>query len=207
MGINMKKKWLADYLGGQSKALKAIPLEIIAELIERFRNAPAEGRTVFVFGNGGSAANTSHFATDLSKGASAATGKKFRVISLNEHTSLVTAIGNDLAYQDIFVKQLENLAKPGDIALTMSVSGNSPNVVKAVEWAKKNNLFTVAFVGGKGGEIANIADVTIKINSLHYGIVEDCQMVAAHMICYALMEDGKQPHTKTRKRELSFKGA
>ena len=200
MSTNKQTKWFSNYLRGQSKTLQKLPLKTLARLIERIENAAEEGRTVFVFGNGGSAANTSHFATDLGKGASDAAGKRFKVISLNDHTSSVTAIGNDIAYESIFEKQLRNLAEPRDIALTMSVSGNSPNVVKAIMWAKKNKLFTVAFVGKAGGKISKISDITIKINSHHYGIVEDCHMMAAHMVCYALMEKPKTSAGTTIRR-------
>lgn len=182
------EKWLKNYLQDHAKVLRKIPIKTIARIGKHLEQAAENRRTIFVFGNGGSASNTSHFATDLSKGASDATGKKFRVISLNDHVSLLTAIGNDYAYDDIFVRPLSNLARPGDLALTMSVSGNSPNVVKAITWAKKNGLVTIAFVGGKGGALASLSDITVKTDSLHYGRVEDCQMVMAHMICYAIME-------------------
>ncbi len=187
--IALQDKWMKKYLRDQVRAICSVPLDAMAKIVDKCREAAGEGRTIFVFGNGGSASNTSHFATDLSKGASDATGKKFRVISLNDHVSLLTAIGNDYTYEDIFVRQLENLARPKDIAITMSVSGNSPNVVKAILWAKKNKLFTVAFVGKKGGRLATIADIVVKTDSIHYGHVEDCQMIMAHMICYAIMEN------------------
>ena len=106
-----------------------------------------EDRQIFVFGNGGSAANASHFVTDLGKGASDKVGKRFRVLSLTDNVSWMTALGNDYSYEDVFVGQLQNYGKPGDIALSISVSGNSPNCVKALDWAKKNGLRTVALVG------------------------------------------------------------
>src|SRR5881394_1865667 len=167
------KQWVADYLTAQQAALDSIPIDAVAQIIEQFRAAHQEDRQIFVFGNGGSAANASHFATDLGKGSSDKLGKRFRVHSLNDNVSWITAVGNDYAYEDVFVRQLENYAKPGDFVLVLSVSGSSPNVVKAVEWAKRNAVFTAALVGAKCGRLAEIADEAIIINSPHYGRAED----------------------------------
>src|SRR6266850_7145372 len=137
-------QWIADYMKAQKSAHDSIPVEAVAQLVERLRAALKEDRQIFVFGNGGSAANASHFATDLGKGASDKAGKRFRVLSLNDNVSWMTALGNDYAYEDVFVGQLQNYGKPGDIVLSLSVSGGSPNCVKALDWAKKNGLRTVA---------------------------------------------------------------
>ena len=185
------QNWIRDYVSAQKAALDSIPVEAVAKLVETFRQALKEDRQIFVFGNGGSAANSSHFATDLGKGASDKLGKRFRVLSLNDNVSWMTALGNDYSYDDVFVGQLKNYGKPGDIALALSVSGNSPNCVKALDWAKKNGLRTVALVGGKKGKLAELADMVIVIDSTHYGRVEDAQMGICHMLCYAFMENPK----------------
>src|SRR3954452_8412515 len=117
------KQWLSDYIRAQKAAHDSIPVEGVEKLIETLRTALKEDRQIFVFGNGGSAANASHFATDLGKGASDKVGKRFRVISLNDNVSWMTALGNDYAYEDIYVRQLENYGRAGDIALGISVSG------------------------------------------------------------------------------------
>src|SRR5215468_1046353 len=182
------KQWIADYIRVQKAAHDSISVDGVAQLIEKLRDALKQDKQIFVFGNGGSAANSSHFATDLGKGASDKVGKRFRVISLNDNVSWMTAIGNDYAYEDIYVRQLENYGKPGDIALAISVSGNSPNCVKALEWAKKNGLRTVALVGGKRGRMGEIAEQSIVINDTHYGRVEDAQMGICHLLCYAFIE-------------------
>jgi D-sedoheptulose 7-phosphate isomerase len=158
-------------------------------VIEQFRQALREDRQIFVFGNGGSASNASHFATDLGKGSSDKLAKRFRVLSLNDNVSWMTALGNDYAYDEIFARQLMNYGRPGDLVLAISVSGNSPNVVKALQWAKDNGLRSIALVGAKRGRMAEIADTTIVIDSTHYGRVEDAQMGICHMICYAFMEN------------------
>ena len=180
--------WIADYIRAQKAALDSIPVDQVARLIDRLNKAVAEDRQIFSFGNGGSAANASHFATDLGKGASDKIGKRFRVLSLNDNVSWMTALGNDYSYEDIFVRQLENYGRPGDVALGLSVSGSSPNVVKALEWSKANGLHTIALVGAKRGRMAEVAQDVLVINDTHYGRVEDAQMGICHILCYAFME-------------------
>ena len=185
------KQWVSDYIRAQKAAHDSIPPEAVAALIEKLKGALRDGHHIFVFGNGGSAANASHFATDLGKGASDKTGKRFRVLSLTDNVSWLTALGNDYSYEDIFVGQLQNYGQAGDIALGISVSGNSPNCVKALEWANAHGLQTVALVGAKRGRMAQIAEQVIVINDTHYGRVEDAQMGICHMLCYAFMENPK----------------
>jgi D-sedoheptulose 7-phosphate isomerase len=180
--------YLSQYLNAHKEALDAIPLKKVTELIELFRKAWQEDRRIFVFGNGGSAANASHFVTDLGKGASDALSKPFRCLSINDNTPWMTALGNDYHFDEVFSRQLNNFASAGDILFTMSVSGNSPNLVAAVEWGKKHGLQTVALVGGKLGKLAAISDFVIAVDSTHYGRVEDAHMGICHMICYAFME-------------------
>lgn len=180
--------WIADYIAKQKAALDSIPADAVSRLIERLRLAHREDRQIFVFGNGGSAANASHFATDLGKGASDKLGKRFRVMSLNDNVSWLTALGNDYSYADVFAAQLQNYGRPGDLALTLSVSGNSPNCVKAIEWANANGLHTVALVGAKRGRLADIAKDVIVIADMHYGRAEDAQMGICHLLCYAFIE-------------------
>ena len=181
--------WINDYVKAQKAAFDSVPAEAVARLIELLRDALKGDNQIFVFGNGGSAMNSSHFATDLGKGSSDKVGKRFRVLSLNDNVSWMTALANDYSYADVFVGQLQNYGKPGDIALSISVSGNSPNCVKALEWAKKNGLKTIALVGGKRGRMAEIADHVIVIGDTHYGRVEDVQMNICHLLCYAFMEN------------------
>ncbi len=183
------QQWIQDYLAAQKAALDSIPVEAVVNLIETFRQALQEDRQIFVFGNGGSAANASHFVTDLGKGASDKIGRRFRCLSLNDNVSWMTALGNDYAYEEIFSRQLMNYGKPGDLVFALSVSGNSPNVVRGVEWAKKNGLRTIALVGGKKGRLAELADIVLVIQSPHYGRVEDAQMGICHLLCYAFMEN------------------
>jgi D-sedoheptulose 7-phosphate isomerase len=186
--ISTMKQWIALYLKGQKAVQDSIPADAVAQLIETVRLALKEDRQIFVFGNGGSAANATHFATDLGKSASDKVGKRFRVLSLNDNVGWMTALANDYAYEDIFVGQLQNYGRAGDIALGLSVSGNSPNCVKALDWAKEHGLRTVALVGAKRGRMAEAAEQVIVINDTHYGRVEDAQMLVCHLVCYAFIE-------------------
>jgi D-sedoheptulose 7-phosphate isomerase len=183
------KQWISSYISAQKAAHDSIPVDQVAQLIEQLGQALKNDQRVFVFGNGGSAANASHFATDLGKGSSDKVGKRFRVLSLNDNVSWMTALANDYSYEDVFVGQLQNYGRKGDIAIGVSVSGSSPNCVKALDWAKKNGLNTVALVGAKRGRMAEIASQVLVINDTHYGRVEDAQMGILHMLCYAFMEN------------------
>jgi D-sedoheptulose 7-phosphate isomerase len=191
--------WIERYRAAQKAAIDAIPADAVARLVERLRVVLREDRQLFCFGNGGSAANASHFITDLGKGSSdklaghaaagpAAGRRRFRCMSLNDNVSWMTALGNDYAYDDVYLRQLQNFARPGDVVIAISVSGSSPNVVKACAWAKANGVYVAALVGGKRGTVAPHADELVVIDDTHYGRVEDAQMAVLHMLCYAFME-------------------
>ncbi len=182
------KTWLESYVRTQKETLNAIPLEQVIRIIGLLSTAAREDRQIFVCGNGGSASNASHFATDLGKGASDKLGKRFRVLSLNDNVSWLTALGNDYAYDQIYSAQLQNYARPGDILLLLSVSGSSPNLVKAAEFAREKAVHTIALVGGKRGKLAQLADEAVVVSSEHYGRAEDAQMTICHMLCYAFIE-------------------
>jgi D-sedoheptulose 7-phosphate isomerase len=183
------KDFVDRYIQLQKTTLETISREKVAEVITVFKHALDDERTIFMFGNGGSAANASHFVTDLGKGSSDKTNKRFRCLSINDNTPWMTALGNDYAYDDVFVRQLMNFAKAKDVIFTMSVSGNSPNLVKAIEWGKQAGLQTIALVGKKRGRLAEIAQHVIVVEDDHYGRVEDAHMGICHMIAYAFMEN------------------
>ncbi len=183
------KTFVAQYLTRHRQTLESIPADTVAEIIDVFRDALRHDRQIFAVGNGGSAANASHFVTDLGKGSSDKTYRRFRCVALGDNTAWITALGNDYAFDDVFVRQLMNFARRDDVVFFMSVSGNSPNLVKAARWAKEHNLFVIALVGGNKGLLAQIADITLVVDDTHYGRVEDAHMGICHMIAYAFMED------------------
>jgi D-sedoheptulose 7-phosphate isomerase len=182
------ENFINRYIDGQVSALRSIPADQVGKLVSLFRKALDEDRQIFVCGNGGSAANASHFITDLGKGSSDKTYRRFRCLSLNDNVSWMTALGNDYDYSEVFSRQLMNVARPGDILMVMSVSGSSPNLVKAVDWAKSNGCVSIALVGGRKGRLAEIADHVLVIDDTHYGRVEDAHMGICHIIAYAFME-------------------
>lgn len=193
------KSWIESYLKDQARVALALPSAEIERWIKLLRDARERGSQVFACGNGGSAANCSHFAVDLGKGASGIVPghpnadekvKRFRVLSLNDNIPWITALANDCGYEDVFVEQLRNYAKKDDVLIGVSVSGNSPNVVKAMEWARHGGLTTLALVGNKAGnQMSLLAKHVITVDSAHYGRVEDTQMHVLHMLCYAFIED------------------
>src|SRR6201991_2403020 len=182
------ENFVDQYISGQVAALRSIKKEEVERLISLFKQALDDDRQIFVCGNGGSAANASHFITDLGKGSSDKTYRRFRCLSLNDNVSWMTALGNDYDYSEVFSRQLMNLARKGDLLMVMSVSGSSPNLVKAVEWAKDNGCATISLVGGKKGRLAEISEHVLVVDDTHYGRGEDAHMGICHMIAYAFME-------------------
>ena len=182
------KTWLQNYIAAQHRALESVNLEAIERLTQSIQSAWKRDAQVFALGNGGSAANASHFATDLGKCSSVALPRRVRVLSLTDNTAWITALGNDYSYEDCFLRQLMNFARPGDLLIAASVSGNSPNLVKAFEWARTNGVETAALVGAKRGRLSEIANQVLVVEDTHYGRVEDVQMHILHMLCYAFVE-------------------
>ncbi len=180
--------WISEYLKAQTAALQSVPPLAIEGIVRLLAEAVANDRQVFVFGNGGCGAIASHFACDLGKGASNALGLRFRVRSLNDNMPWITAIANDHGYEDIFWRQLEGHARPGDLAFALSVSGKSPNIVSAVKWCAAHQLRTVALVGAGEGSVAQLADTVISMPEKHFGRVEDVYMTICHVISYAFVE-------------------
>ena len=190
------KDWVSGYLTEHARVVQSIPVARVTHLIDLMGQARDSGKTIFTCGNGGSAANASHFAVDLGKGASLGKSARFRVISMNDNVPYLTALGNDLSYEDVFVEQLINLANPGDVLLCMSVSGNSPNIVKSLQWARDNQMITIGLGSRLPGRLAEIAEHTILIDDDHFGRVEDAHMHICHMLCYAFMENHPTDDTK-----------
>jgi len=145
--------------------------------------------TIIFFGNGGSAANASHFCGDIVKGLSFGLKKRFRAICLNDNVPSMMAIANDISYEEIFVEQLKNFASANDLIIGISGSGNSTNVVKAVEYAKSIGATTIAMCGFNGGRIKTIADLSLHAEIKDMEISEDIHLIIFHCIKQILMED------------------
>ncbi len=166
--------------------LARLPLKEVERLIDLLITANAEGRTIFVFGNGGSAATASHLACDLAKGTILLGARRFRVVSLTDNVPLITAWANDTAYENIFAEQLDALLSPGDVVIGISGSGNSENVLRAIRLANERGATTVGLAGFNGGQLKNLVDVCVHVPHFSMEQVEDAHLILEHMICTAL---------------------
>lgn len=175
-------KDIQTYLQNFLNSINQIPLEKVSELADAILYTYHSGGSIFTMGNGGSGATASHVAGDYVKGASFGLEKRFRMICLNDNIPALMAIANDISYEAIFEEQLKNFARKGDLVIGLSGSGNSKNVVNALQWAKSQGIKTAALTGYKGGQCAQIADISIHIPVADMEIVEDLHMMTFHAI-------------------------
>jgi len=180
--------FLEHYKTELLRAIETIPLEKVATAIEWFKETRTGGRHIFVCGNGGSASAASHFACDMLKGASYNRASRFRILALTDSLPTLTAYANDVSYDAVFVEQLKNFAQPGDLVLAVSGSGNSPNVLRAIEFANSMGCRTIALTGRDGGKLGPLAQLGIQVPIPHMGRIEDSHLIVLHMICYYFMD-------------------
>jgi D-sedoheptulose 7-phosphate isomerase len=178
-----------QYKAALLEALDRIDTCRVEQAIEWFREARDSSKHIFVCGNGGSAATASHFTCDIVKGASYNRDTRFRIMALTDSLPTLTAYSNDVGYDCIFVEQLKNFAQPGDLVMCISGSGNSPNVVRTVEYANSIGCKTIALTGRDGGQLGPLAQLNIQVAVPHMGRIEDAHMVVCHMIAYHFMEE------------------
>jgi D-sedoheptulose 7-phosphate isomerase len=171
------------------QTIEALDTVRIGQAIELLRTARDAGRTIFTCGNGGSASTASHFVCDMLKGASYLRDKRFRIMALTDSLPTITAYSNDVSYECIFVEQLKNFAQPGDVVLAISGSGNSPNVLRAVEYANGLGCHTIGLTGRDGGKLGALVGLNILAPVPHMGRIEDAHMIVAHMLAYYFMEE------------------
>jgi D-sedoheptulose 7-phosphate isomerase len=168
-----------------------IDTAMVDQAIDWLAEAREHDRHVFICGNGGSAATSSHFVVDMLKGASHNREKRFRIMALNDQMPTLTAYANDVHYDCVFAEQLKNFAQPGDIFMALSGSGNSPNVLRAMEYANSIGCRTIAMTGRDGGKLGPMANLNIHVPAPHMGRIEDGHHIVCHMICYYFMEEQK----------------
>ena len=173
------------------RALDTIDLDGVNRVIDVFNDARTNNRRIFVCGNGGSASTASHFACDMVKGASFQKAQRFRIMALTDQIPTITAYANDVSYDAVFVEQLKNFAEPGDVFMGISGSGNSPNVLRAIEYANSIGCTTVALTGRDGGQLGPMAQINVRVAEPHMGRIEDGHMIVCHMICYYFMDAEK----------------
>jgi D-sedoheptulose 7-phosphate isomerase len=185
-GLGMIREYLLNYCTGLSKALEGVSIERFEEFVHLLENAYEEGRQVFLMGNGGSGTTASHFACDLNKGVSYGRQKRFRVISLNDNLPILMAYANDVSYEDVFVEQLRNFLRPGDLVVGISGSGNSPNVLKAIAYANSVGAHTIGLCGFNGGKLADMVRTPIIAPVHDMQKAEDVHMILLHAIMQVL---------------------
>jgi D-sedoheptulose 7-phosphate isomerase len=179
---------VTDYLNTLHDTLDQLPIPDIETVIDVLYTARMEGRQVFIMGNGGSASTASHFVCDLAKNTRMEGWPHFRVLGLTDNMALFSALANDDGYENVFASQLENLVRAGDIVIGISTSGNSPNVVNAIEFSNEAGAVTVGFTGFDSGRVGGIVDHHIHVPSCNIEQVEDIHLMLEHLIVTVLRE-------------------
>lgn len=180
--------FIDEYFEKVAHTLKSLDRDALERFVDLILETHEHDGTLFFFGNGGSGANASHFCGDFIKGLAHDPVKRFRAICLNDNLPALMAVANDISYDDIFVEQLKNFVKKGDLVIGLSGSGNSQNVVKALEYANSMGARTVALCGFTGGKIKHIATLAIHADINDMEVSEDLHLVIAHCVKRILME-------------------
>jgi D-sedoheptulose 7-phosphate isomerase len=177
-----------DYLLAVQGVLAKLDHGIVDRMVEAIWRGYQQGRTLYVFGNGGSAALASHFACDIGKGTIAGERKRLKTVALTDNVALITAWANDKAYEAIFAEQLESLAEKGDLVLAISGSGNSLNVIRGLEAARRIGAETLVLTGFEGGRAKPLADLCVVVPSDSMQLIEDAHLCATHAIFLAIRQ-------------------
>jgi D-sedoheptulose 7-phosphate isomerase len=170
------------YFDGIGEVLSRLPFHEVDRIAEALFEAYRQGRTTYLLGNGGSAALASHLACDLAKGTIAGGGKRFRAVALTDNVALMTAWANDFQFEGIFAEQLLNVVEAGDVVMAITTSGNSPNVVKALQVAREAGAFNIGITGFQGGKIRELCDLCLVVPSENVQFIEDAHLCAAHAV-------------------------
>lgn len=179
--------FVRDYLDELRGGLLGVGKTELEQAVRVLSGCAGSNATIFVCGNGGSAAIANHFCCDATKGVSLNTGRRIRAVSLCANVPLMSALANDIAYREVFSKQLELYAKSGDVLVAITSSGNSPNIVCAIEVAKSLGVATIVMTGFNGGDARRGADVSLHVDVENYGVVEDCHQALMHCLCQFLV--------------------
>jgi D-sedoheptulose 7-phosphate isomerase len=180
---------IRSYLSDVQDLLGTVSEEEIRSVIDLLKQAYEDDRQVFLLGNGGSAATASHMACDLQKTIGGSYSKRFRVLAVTDAIPIITAWANDTDYANVFAKQLATFVNPGDLVIAISGSGNSPNVIEAVNVANEKGAMTIGLTGYSGGKLAEIAAKSLIIRSNNMQQIEDVHMVLAHLMFTCLMKE------------------
>ncbi len=185
------KKHFSDYFKVLSDTLNGVDIDSITAVTDEILNCYKRQGTIYIFGNGGSSATASHVAGDFLKGISFGLEKRFKIISLNDNMPAFSAIANDLSYDEVFYEQLKTFLQPGDLVIGISGSGNSVNVVKAVEYAKSKKVKTIGFCGYNGGKLKDISDIALHAGIKDMEITEDIHILIFHAVKQLIISELK----------------
>lgn len=180
--LDQDLRYVGDYISRLTEVLTDTPRDVMVEIVSTLRKAREDGQRVFVFGNGGSAATASHMACDLGKNTRVPGRSRLRIICLNEGIPTITAYANDEGYENVFSEPLLSLAESGDVAIAISGSGNSPNVLKGVQIAKELELKTVGLTGFEGGKLKDMVDTCLVVPSDSMEQIEDVHLIVNHIL-------------------------
>jgi len=184
----MPQPFLKTYLQELNQTLEQIRPEEFEAFVDELHGALRRGSFIFICGNGGSGATASHFAADLNKGVSYGRSRRFKVVSLNDNIPTITAYANDVSYEDVFVEQLKNFLSPDDLVIAISGSGNSRNVIKAVDYANANGGRTFGICGYGGGELKRACGKSLSLEIMDMQKVEDAHVVMIHCVMQYLRD-------------------
>ena len=173
---------IETYLEQEIDIMKRIDVSAVNEVLNLLEAGMKREATIYVFGNGGSAATASHFQNDFNKGVSEHIDKKFRFLCLNDNIATIMAVANDIGYEEVFRFQLQGKIKKGDILMAISGSGNSPNVINAVEYGKKQGCKVVGLTGYSGGRLKELSDISLHVPINSMQITEDVHMIFNHLM-------------------------
>ena len=179
--IKSAEQYADQYFSHLRLAAQDVDRAALARGVTLVEKTILSGGTIYSFGNGGSAAISNHLLCDFAKGIQTDTVLRPKIVSLSSHVELLLAIGNDLSFEDIFQFQAATWARPGDLLMAISSSGNSENIVRTLQWAKANGVATLALTGFDGGRAMVIADVSIHVASANYGVIEDIHQSIMHL--------------------------
>ena len=179
---------VTNYISSVVELIQNLPVNQIETIIDTLHKARLEGKQIFIMGNGGSASTASHFVCDIAKNTRKEGWPHFKAIGLADNMAIFSAYANDEGYENVFSQQLANLINPGDIVIGISASGNSPNVLNAMQVAELNQATRIGFTGFKGGKLGSMVDLHINIPSDNYGQVEDLHLMLEHIIVNNLQD-------------------
>ena len=184
-------EFIQGYISTLQLTMDRLPRQLIADAIDLLQQARIKGSQVFILGNGGSASTASHFVCDLAKNTRQEGLPNFRVIGLSDNMAIFSALANDEGYENVFSEQLVNLVRPGDIVIAISASGNSNNVIKAVNVAQQYGTTVIGFTGFDGGRLGKLVDINIHVNSNVIEHVEDIHLMLEHLIVKTIKDQGQ----------------